>query len=175
MELPHDWVRDSDSVPDVVSLQKTYWRCRRCHELREGGFNEPPLSSVIYSNVCVKEKVMEIDIRKHPQVREDVHDGLMALKVQARQIWGDEVKHTLPEVVVRLTVGVGDLARVARDLPWLVQGSFTSEEVRLLKKELGNIIFSTIRWIDDLGLDVLECLDLAIEAQEKFAKSGRPR
>ena len=46
---------------------------------------------------------------------------------------------------------------------------------REFKKELGNIIFSTIRWIDDLGLDVLECLDLAIEAQEKFANSGRPR
>jgi hypothetical protein len=44
-----------------------------------------------------------------------------------------------------------------------------------LKKELGNVLFSTIRWIDDLGLDVLECLDLAIEAQEKFARSGRPR
>jgi hypothetical protein len=49
------------------------------------------------------------------------------------------------------------------------------ERLRQLKKELGNIIFSTIRWIDDLGLDVLECLDLAIEAQEKFAGSGRPR
>lgn len=29
--------------------------------------------------------------------------------------------------------------------------------------------------IDDLGLDVLECFDLAIEAQEKFASSGRSR
>jgi len=38
--------------------------------------------------------------------------------------------------------------------------------VRELKKELGNIIFSTIRWVDDLGLDVLECLDLAIEASD---------
>jgi hypothetical protein len=44
----------------------------------------------------------------------------------------------------------------------------TEEEMRQIKKELGNII-------DDLGLDVLECLDLAIEAQEKFAGSGRPR
>lgn len=117
---------------------------------------------------------MEIDIRKHPQIRTDVRVGLLALKVQARQIWGNE-SVTLQDIVVRLMVGVGDLARVSRDFPWVVQGSTTNEERRELKKELGNIIFSTVRWIDDLGLDVLECLDLAIEAQEKFAQSGRPR
>jgi hypothetical protein len=112
---------------------------------------------------------MEVDIRKHPQIRADVRAGLLALRIQGRQIWGDD-KLTLPEVAVRLMVGVGDLARVTRG-----RQDRTPEGLSELKKELGNIIFSTIRWVDDLGLDVLECLDLAIEAQEKFANSGRPR
>ncbi len=118
---------------------------------------------------------MEVDIRKHPQIRADVRAGLLALKVQARQIWGDD-KLLLPEVVPRLMVGVGDLARLVRDAWCGNPGAEDHERWRReLKKELGNIIFSTIRWVDDLGLDVLECLDLAIEAQEKFANSRRPR
>lgn len=105
---------------------------------------------------------------------------ISALLTRARQIWGD-TRHTLPEIVLRLMVGVGDLARLARDRPVYRDGGvlkmtlISDENARELKKELGNVLFSTIRWIDDLGLDALECLDLAIEAQEKFAKSGRPR
>lgn len=119
---------------------------------------------------------MEVDIRKHENVRKSVWAGLVALKVQARQIWGDE-KLSLPKIAVRLMVTVGDIARVTRDgyiVPNITEAR-DAELLRELKKELGNILFSTIRWIDDLELDVLECLDLAIEAQEKFAKSGRPR
>lgn len=127
---------------------------------------------------------MEVDIRKHPQVRADVRAGLLALKVQGRQIWGNgvaapSVKHDLTGIMLRLMVGVGDLARLARDhrnLPMDPSNGAVSVAINNeLKKELGNVIFSTIRWVDDLGLDVLECLDLAIEAQEKFANSGRPR
>lgn len=119
---------------------------------------------------------MDVDIRKHPQIRADVRTGLLALKVQARQIWGPSDQPPIDFVVLRLTVGVGDLARLARDL-WTGDVDAQDHErwKRELKKELGNVVFSMIRWIDDLGLDVLECLDLAIEAQEKFAKSGRPR
>jgi hypothetical protein len=121
---------------------------------------------------------MRVDMREHKQIREQVHAGLSALRVQGRQIWGD-TRHTLPEITNRLMVGVGDLARLARDGEIRVVHAIDAERAddrkRELKKELGNIIFSTIRWVDDLGLDVLECLDLAIEAQEKFAKSGRPR
>lgn len=116
---------------------------------------------------------MQVDMRLHDSVRAQVHAGLSALRVQGRQIWGD-TKHTLPEIAVRLMVGVGDLARQARESA-STQVSANHNYNRELKKELGNTLFSTIRWIDDLGLDVLECLDLAIEAQEKFAGSGRPR
>lgn len=122
---------------------------------------------------------MEVDIRKHEEVRKSVWAGLVALKVQARQIWGDD-KLSSPDIAVRLMVTVGDIARLARDYPWLGlalpdHDGYRGDAVKSLKKELGNVLFSTIRWIDDLGLDVLECIDLAIEAQEKFAKSGRPR
>lgn len=125
---------------------------------------------------------MNIDIRIHPQIRADVRAGLLALRVQARQIWGD-TRLDVSDIVLRLVVGVGDLARLARDrshvldrgYPLDVNAEGRADARRELKKELGNVIFSTVRWIDDLGLDVLECLDLAIEAQEKFASSGRPR
>jgi hypothetical protein len=123
--------------------------------------------------------MMRVDMREHAPLREHVRDGLKTLLVQGRQIWGD-TRHTLPEIVLRLMVGVGDLARAVREgSPYGYNAHGCVERVpeyeRQLKKELGNILFSTIRWIDDLGLDPLECLDLAIEAQEKFAKSGRPR
>lgn len=121
---------------------------------------------------------MRIDIREHLAVRKDVHAGFKVLLVQARQIWGDDADDhlKLEEIIVRLMKSVGDIAGIVRDHGWGAEhggdpGPWRSE----LKKELGNILFSTIRWIDDLGLDPLECLDLAIAAQEAFAKSGRPR
>jgi len=122
---------------------------------------------------------MEVDMRKHELIRQQVHAGLAALRVQGRQIWGDG-RLPLSKILTRLMVGVGDLARLERDGggvrdPDHIDDVEWANGCRELKKELGNIIFSTIRWVDDLGLDVLECLDLAIEAQEKFAKSGRPR
>ena len=123
---------------------------------------------------------MRVDMRDHAAIRDQVHAGLSALRVQGRQIWGD-TEHTLPAITIRLMVGIGDLARLVRDGRGVATEKNENGEERELawrreiKKELGNVLFSTIRWIDDLGLDVLECLDLAIEAQEKFANSGRPR
>lgn len=43
----------------------------------------------------------------------------------------------------------------------------TDEE---LQKELGNIIFSTIRRCDDLGYNPEECIQKAIACQKKFEK-----
>jgi hypothetical protein len=122
---------------------------------------------------------MQVDMRLHLPVRAQVHAGIAALIVQGRQIWGEKPQFaTMESIAVRLMVGVGDLARLARD-GWPQLGRTSAADFerhnRELKKEFGNILFSTIRWIDDLGLDPLECLDLAIEAQEKFAKSGRAR
>jgi hypothetical protein len=105
--------------------------------------------------------------------------GMLALLNEGRRIWGDDDfdRLNLDEIVVRLMVGVGDLARAARDGGLAHAGSSTDDARRRgeIQKELGNLILSTVRWIDDLGLDPIKCLDLAVEAQKAFAKSERPR
>jgi hypothetical protein len=111
------------------------------------------------------------------------------LLLGGRAIWGSEKRYTLSEILVRLQVGIGDMARLARDgkpveefLPYLAdkEDLHRAAEARVvwereLKKELGNVIFSAIRWCDDLGFDPEECIGLAIDAQAKFAASGKPR
>lgn len=67
---------------------------------------------------------------------------------------------TLNEIVVAMGVVYGDLCRQARD----------GVEDDELKKELGNMIVSSIRWCDDLGLDPNECIEKALAAQKKFAR-----
>lgn len=84
---------------------------------------------------------------------------------QAREIWGDQ-KLTHDEVVVRMGKIFGDICRWQRNEAG-DQDIHTQEE---LEKELGNMIFSTIRWADDLGLDPEECVKKAIEAQAKYKK-----
>ena len=84
------------------------------------------------------------------------------LLAESRKIWGDQ-KLTLEEIIVRQGVAMGDIHRFARDKS---EGKATDESE--LKKELGNIIFSTIRWCDDLGYSPEECLELAKQAQLKY-------
>ena len=67
----------------------------------------------------MRNDLMRVDIREHKPLRADVYSACKTLLVQARQIWGGETRsedtrHTLDEIVVRLMVGVGDIARVAR-------------------------------------------------------------
>lgn len=92
------------------------------------------------------------------------------LKSEARAIWGEE-KLTLSQIIVRLGVSIGDLCRWERNAN-KDQPKRTETE---LKKELGNIIFSTIRWCDDLGLDPEECISVAKAAQRKFAQENTRR
>lgn len=84
---------------------------------------------------------------------------------QSREIWGDQ-KLSLSQIIVRMGKVFGDICRWERaaikDEP-----THDNEE---LKKELGNIIFSTIRWCDDLGYDPEECITDAIECQKIFQK-----
>ncbi|MEK7105501.1 MAG: hypothetical protein AAB865_02365 [Patescibacteria group bacterium] len=86
------------------------------------------------------------------------------LLAEGRGIWGDR-RLTIEEMIVRHGVGYGDLCRWARNAP-KDAGNHTDAE---LKKEMGNMIFSTIRWCDDLGYDPEECIQLAIACQKKFA------
>jgi len=60
----------------------------------------------------------------------------------------------------------GDLCRWERNAPKDAKKHTDLE----LKKELGNVIFSTIRWCDDLGYDPEECIEIAIKCQEKGRK-----
>ncbi len=82
-----------------------------------------------------------------------------------REIWGDK-KLNLAEIIVRLGKVFGDICRWERSAP--KDKKFHSDAE--LKKELGNIIFSTIRWCDDLGYDHEECIRLAVNCQKKFKK-----
>ena len=136
------------------------------------------------ANHCAGKTIPSPKVQREPR-RVIGHYKVLELVDLGREIWGDH-RYRLDEIVNRMMVGVGDLARLARDgepRPTSVRdGRATSsstvarDEWRYeVKKELGNIIFSTLRWCDDLGLDVTECLTLAIEAQRKFAQSGRPR
>lgn len=86
---------------------------------------------------------------------------------QAKDIWGGN-KLSLDQILIRLGVGTGDLCRIAR-------GAEKDREMQNdeeVKKELGNIIFSTIRWCDDLGYDPEECIELAIECQKRFVEQN---
>ena len=81
---------------------------------------------------------------------------------ESRKIWGDE-KLTLEEIIVRQGVAIGDIHRYARDK---IEGNPPPKSE--LKKELGNIIFSTIRWCDDLGYSPEDCIELAKKSQVKY-------
>lgn len=81
---------------------------------------------------------------------------------QAREIWPESM--TGQEIAVAMGVIYGDICRIARDK---TEGKDVDESE--LKKELGNIIFSTLRWCDDLGFKPKECLEIAIKANQKYA------
>jgi hypothetical protein len=87
------------------------------------------------------------------------------LLTQSRGIWGTQ-KLTLAQIIVRMGKIFGDLCRWERNAK-KDQVSHTDVE---LKKELGNMIFSSIRWCDDLGYDPEECIELAKQCQQDFNK-----
>lgn len=82
-----------------------------------------------------------------------------------KEIWGDQ-KLTLSQIIVRMGKVYGDICRWERNAEKDKQ-THTDEE---LKKELGNIIFSTIKWCDDLGYNPEDCINIAIECQKNFKK-----
>lgn len=90
---------------------------------------------------------------------------IRVLLKDSREIWGDK-KLTLSQVIVRLGKIYGDICRWERNEK-KDQIIHTDEE---LKKELGNIIFSMIRWCDDLGYNPEECIKIAMECQKKYEK-----
>lgn len=81
---------------------------------------------------------------------------------QGKEIWGED-KMPLAQIIVRMGKVFGDICRWERNAP---KDSATHNDNEL-KKELGNIIFSAIRWCDELGYDPEDCINLAIDCQKK--------
>lgn len=89
---------------------------------------------------------------------------------KSRAIWGAE-RLSLSKIIVRYGKNLGDLCRFERN----AEKDQATHQEQELKKELGNMIFSTIRWCDDLGYDPQECIAIAMQAQEKFARENKQR
>jgi hypothetical protein len=81
---------------------------------------------------------------------------------QSREIWGDR-RMTLEEIAVAAGVNMGDINRYVRD-----RTEDRAVDEAELKKEFGNMIFSFVRWCDDLGYDPMACIELAKTAQTKY-------
>lgn len=90
---------------------------------------------------------------------------IKSLLKTGREIWGNE-KMNLSQIIVRMGKVFGDICRWERNSE-KDKLTHTDDE---LKKELGNIIFATIRWCDDLGYDPEDCIQKAIDCQKKFPK-----
>jgi len=90
------------------------------------------------------------------------------LLLKSKEIWGDE-KLKLSSILVRMGVVFGEICRYERN-DKKDKGIHNDTEI---KKELGNMIFSTIRWCDDLGYDPDECIEEAIRAQREFVNKNR--
>ena len=106
-----------------------------------------------------------------PTAPYDAH-SVSALLRCARGIWGPE-SLAVRDVVVRLGVDFGKLARLARGATKDIRSA--AEHTAELEAAFGNIIFSMIRWADSVGLDVHRCIARAIETQEKFARANPER
>lgn len=87
------------------------------------------------------------------------------LLATGKQIRGNQ-KLPLSQIIVRMWKVFGDICRRERNAPKDAP-KHNDEE---LKKELWNIIFSTIRRCDDLWYDPEECVKIAMDCQEKFPK-----
>ena len=84
------------------------------------------------------------------------------LLIESRDIWGDK-KCTLAQIIVRMGKVFGDICRWERN-----EKPSDRQNQDELKKEMGNMIVSSIRWCDDLGYDPEDCIKIALEAQKKY-------
>lgn len=87
------------------------------------------------------------------------------LLAQSKKVWGKE-KLSLSQIIVRLGKVFGDICRWERNALKDKRIHTTKE----LKKEMGNVILSTVRWCDDLGFNPEDCIKEALKAQRKFKK-----
>jgi hypothetical protein len=113
---------------------------------------------VLAASPCsVRAGGLYVKIKSAMEIKELLQEG--------RTIWSNE-KLSLSQVIVVLGKVFGDICRWERN----AEKDAASHTNEALKKELGNIIFSTIRFCDDLNYDPEECIQLAIDCQKKFKK-----
>jgi hypothetical protein len=91
---------------------------------------------------------------------------IQELLSQARDIWSPQ-KLTLSEIIPRMGKVFGDICRWERNA---LKDSNTHNENEL-KKEFGNMIFSTIRWCEELGFDPEECIKIAEKVQRESVEA----
>lgn len=84
---------------------------------------------------------------------------------QTKEIWADE-KLTLGQMIVVLEKVFGDICRWERNYA-KDEKTHTDDD---LKKELGNLIVSSTKFCDQLGYDVEDCINRALESQKKIVK-----
>lgn len=83
------------------------------------------------------------------------------LLATAREIWGGRAMRA-DAICTAMAVVHGDICRAIRD-----------DNTEELAKEMGNMLLSTVRWCDDLGLDIEECLRAAERSQRAFVARRR--
>lgn len=116
---------------------------------------------------CVRLAV--IAQRKFNNINEN-KENVLSMRVEdlatlSWQIWANNDLN-LDGIIVRMGKVFGDICRYARN----AKNSDRAEGEAGLKKELGNIIFSTICWCGNLDYNPEECINIAVEAQKKYQK-----
>jgi hypothetical protein len=97
------------------------------------------------------------------------------LLTEMRDIWGED-RLNLEQILVHLQVTIGDLARIQRDVYETgIPAGLSAATAVQLAKEMGNVLLSVLRWCDDLGLRVDECIDAARTAQRAYATALQAR
>ncbi len=84
-------------------------------------------------------------------------DNIDILK-HSLDIWGYD-RATAKDIALRMGVIHGDICRFIRD-----------QDDKELQRELGNMILSTVRWINDLEFSFTDCLDAAMICQIEFVR-----
>lgn len=79
----------------------------------------------------------------------------------------------LQEIPVFAAVVLGDVARAARRV---IEEDDPDGAEREAGRELGNLVLSSLRWMEDLGLEVTDCLEAAARSQAEYGQrsSGGP-
>lgn len=87
----------------------------------------------------------------------------------ARQIWGEEPTTDVRDISVLIGVIHGDICREAR-----AAAEGHTVDIHEVGKELGNLVLSATRWMDDIGLHPEWCVKAAELAQRDYAEKLRP-